>query len=227
MPVTGATRNRYHNAIRVFARWLLTEHDGILEFNPATVVRKAKERTDHVIYSPAEVRKLVVSLTGEARALSALMAGTGMEWQAIERVTRRDVDFYRKTVHTHGAKNDWRNRTNSVTEEWAWRIFAAWARTISADAPVFTIGYKVALKAHHAACRALGLPKTTLHNHRGHYAVMLRRRGVSDVVIARRLGHHDTQLVARRYGRYQPEVAEVTRAAGGLRSHRSRRVVPQ
>jgi hypothetical protein len=36
-------------------------------------------------------------------------------------------------------------------------------------------------------------------------------------ILARQLGHHDTQLVARRYGRYQPEVAEVTRAAGGLR----------
>lgn len=223
LPVTGATRNRYHNAIRVFARWLLEEHDEILEYNPAAVVRRAKEGTDHVIYSPAEVRKLVESLAGEARALSALRAGTGTEWQAVERLTRRDIDFEATTVHAHGAKNDWRNRTNSVTEDWAWRIFSAWARTVAPNSPVFTIGHKVALKAHHHRCRALGLPKTTLHNHRDHYAVMLRRRGVSDVVIARRLGHHDTQLVARPYGRYQPDVAEVTRAAGGLRRLRSTR----
>jgi integrase len=50
-----------------------------------------------------------------------------------------------------------------------------------------------------------------------HYAVMLRRRGVSDAVIARQLGHADSQLVMRRYGRHQPEVGEVTRAAGGMK----------
>jgi hypothetical protein len=33
----------------------------------------------HEIYSPAEVKALVESLTGEVHALSALMAGTGME----------------------------------------------------------------------------------------------------------------------------------------------------
>jgi integrase len=168
-------------------------------------------------YSPAEVKALVESLKGEVRALSALMAGTGMEWQAIERVTRRDVDNAARTVHAHGGKNEWRNRTNAVTKEWCWRIVDGWARTLAPDDRLFTIGHKVALSAHHAACKALGLPKTTLHNHRDHYAVMLRRRGVSDVVIARQLGHRDTQLVARRYGRYEPDVAEVTRAAGGLK----------
>lgn len=216
VPVSGATRNRYHNAIRVFARWLLEENDDVLEYNPASVVRKAKEITGHVIYSPGEVKQLVESLTGEVRALSALMAGTGMEWQAIERVTRRDVDSVEKTVHAHGSKNEWRNRTCAVTEDWCWRIVDAWARTLAPEDHLFRIGHKVALEAHHAACEALSLPKTTLHGHRHHYAVMLRRRGVSDVVIASQLGHHDTQLVARRYGRYKPGVAEVTRAAGGL-----------
>jgi integrase len=214
--VKGATRNRYRNALGVFARWLVQEHDGVLEFNPVTDVRRAKEPVAHVIYSPAEVRKLVESLTGDARIVGAVMATTGMEWQAVNRLRRRDVDLDAKTLHAHGSKNIHRDRTNAATEDWAWSIVAAHCDTLHPEAPLVTINHKPALEAHHAACAILGLPRTTMHAHRDHYAVMLRRRGVSDVVIARQLGHADTQLVARRYGRYQPETAEVTRAAGGL-----------
>ncbi|MGO9998080.1 MAG: hypothetical protein ACLPKW_10070 [Acetobacteraceae bacterium] len=37
------------------------------------------------------------------------------------------------------------------------------------------------------------------------YAVTLRRRGVSDVIIARQLSHSTTVLVATRYGRFTPD----------------------
>ena len=48
--ITGATRNRYRNAIGVFARWLVDEHDGVLEHNPVRDIRRAKEVARSVIY---------------------------------------------------------------------------------------------------------------------------------------------------------------------------------
>jgi integrase len=138
-----------------------------------------------------------------------------MEMQAAKRLRRRDVDLERHELHAQGSKTAWRNRTVAVTEGWAWPIIAAHVKPLLPNTLLFPdLDHSRALSAHHAACRALKLAPSTLHDHRHHYAVALRRRGVSDVVIAKQLGHGSTMLVATRYGRYQPDAAEVTRAAG-------------
>jgi integrase len=139
-----------------------------------------------------------------------------MEWSAIARVRRRDVDLAAKTIHAHGTKNTHRDRTCSATEDWAWKIVADRSRTLLPDALLVGAPHKDVIKAHHAARTTLGLPKTGLHSHRDHYAVMLRRRGVADPIISSQLGHADTRLVQTRYGKYKPTPAEVTRAAGGI-----------
>jgi integrase len=216
-PVSSSTRNRHRAALRQFGRWLVERE--VLDHNPVADVRAARENAARsVIYSPVDVRRLVDAQSGDYRVLAAVLASTGMEMQAARRLRRRDVDLVTKTLHAHGSKNDWRNRTVNVTEAWAWPIIVAHVKRLLPDALVFpALDHNKALDAHHAAVAALRLPPSTLHDHRHHYAVALRRRGVSDVVIAKQLGHGSTMLVATRYGRYQPEAAEVTRAAGGRR----------
>jgi len=215
LSVSPSTSNRHRSALLQFARWLVERE--VLEYNPVRDVRASKENPARsVIYTPAEVMKLVNTLSGDHRVLGAVLASTGMEMQAALRLRRRDVNIERRELHAHGGKNPWRNRTCAVTEPWAWPIIEAHVRTMMPDALLFSIRHDQAIDAHHRACKAAKLPPSTLHDHRHHYAVMLRRRGVADTVIARQLGHRDTVLVARVYGAYQPEIAEVTRAAGGV-----------
>jgi integrase len=212
-PISPSTRNRHRAAIRQFGRWLVERE--VIDHNPATDVRAAREnvaRSTH--YAPADVRRLVDALAGDYRVLEAVLASTGMELQAARRLRRRDVDLTARTMHAHGSKNEWRNRTCAVTESWAWPIITAHVKPLLPDALLFPdLDHNKALDAHHAAVAALRLPRSVLHDHRHSYAIALRRRGVSDSVIAKQLGHRDTVLVAKTYGRYAPDLSEVRRAS--------------
>lgn len=214
-PVSSSTRNRHRAALSQFGRWLVERE--VLETNVVRDVRAQRENAARAaVYAPSDVRRLVEAMPLEYRALAALLAGTGVEMQVAKRLRRRDVDLDAWTVQASGSKTAWRNRTVAVTEGWTRPFIEGHVTGLLPNALLFPeLDHNLALDAHHAACQALGLPRSTLHDHRHHYAVTLRRRGVSDVVIAHQLGHGSTMLVATRYGRYQPEVAEVTRAAGG------------
>ena len=49
---------------------------------------------------------------------------------------------------------------------------------------------------------------TTLHDHRHSYAVNSRKRGIPDALIAHQLGHANTLLIAKRYGRFVPNAKD-------------------
>jgi integrase len=99
-----------------------------------------------------------------------------------------------------------------VTEAWAWPYIEAHARNFTPNALLFDgVRGEAALAKRDAACAAAKLPRSTLHDHRHSYTVTLRRRGISDSLIARQLGHRDTVLVARNYGRFTPDAADFVR----------------
>ena len=228
--VTDATRARQITALvdRLAARHdfdLLGRVTRVLEHNPVRDVRPSRENpARETIYAPEEVRALVEAMEPPYRAMAALMGGTGMEYQAVARLRRRDVDLVNWRVHAQGSKTPWRNREVAVTEPWARRWIAEHVATVLPGAPLFDgVTHTALLHAHHAAVTALKLPPSKPHDHRHHYAVALRRRGVSDLVIARQLGHRDTTLVQKRYGRYLPTIAEVEEGAKPAKAGSSKR----
>jgi integrase len=206
--VSGSTCNRYRSALMQFATWLVERE--VIEHNPVRDVRATRENPPRMVYySPSEVRSLIERLEGPYQAFEAIMAGTGMERQAVLRLRRRDIDFDAQTVHARGGKTEWRDRVCVVTEPWTWPYIEGHARTFTPNALLFDgLSYEVALARHYDACTAAKLPRSTLHDHRHTYAVTLRQRGVADVLIARQLGHHDTVLVARNYGRFTPDASD-------------------
>jgi integrase len=65
------------------------------------------------------------------------------------------------------------------------------------------------LRSLHAACRATKAPRLRLHDLRHVFASHLVQAGVPMTTVARLLGHADGgALVAKRYGRWQPQDAE-------------------
>jgi len=221
-PVSGATRNRYRAALSVFARWLVERE--IIPHNPVKDVRGSRPNPARMVWlDRAQAKALIAALHNPHRAIEALMAATGIEWQVIERLKRRDIDFTARTIHAQGGKTIWRNRVVRATELWAWEIFAGYARDFTENALIFgEVDKYRALTLHKRASKDLGLPATTLHDWRHTYAVQALRDGYPLTVVAHQLGHHDTYLVQTRYGRhvpderdYRPHAAEPSAQASG------------
>lgn len=205
LPVTGSTKNRHRAALSSFARWLVERE--VLDHNPVRDVRMSRENPARMTWLEREdAKSLILAVQMPYRAAIALMAATGMELQAVERVRRRDVDLVAGTVRARGGKNYWRDRVVRGTEPWAWAIFAEYVRDFLPDALVFENVNRDTIRSHHhRASKLLGLPKTTLHDWRHSYAVWSLRDGLAPTVVARQLGHKDTMLLQTVYGRFVPD----------------------
>jgi integrase len=213
LPVENATKNRYRAALSVFAGWLVERE--VIPHNPVRDVKGFREANDRVVWlERSQAKALVDSLEFPYRAIDALMAACGVEWQVIERIRGRDIDFDAKTAHAQGGKTAWRNRIVRATELWAWDIFAGYARGFSPNALLFDgLTESGALRAHKRGVKALGLPRFTLHDWRHSYAVQALRDGYKPSVVAHQLGHRDAYLVMTRYGRFIPDESDYTHAA--------------
>lgn len=197
---TGSTRNRYRVALSQFAKWLI-ERD-VIESNIVRDVAGKPENERHIVfYTWAEAKRVIDALPEPYKSLEALMAGTGMEWQAIANLRRRDIDLKARTVRAHGHKNKYRNRLVKITEAWTLPIIKRHLKTLLPDALVFTLSHDVALDVHHAAVKALRLEYTTLHNWRHTYTINNLQAGMRPQVAKRQLGHApNSTMVERVYG---------------------------
>jgi len=200
LKVQGPTKNRYRTALSQFAKWLV-ERD-VLESNIVRDVAGKPENDPRCVwYEWEDAKRLIAALPEPFRSLEALMAGTGMEWQAIESLKRRDVDLQARTVRAHGHKNRHRNRLVRITEEWTLPIIANHVQTLMPNAPLFTVSNDRALDRHQAAVKALGLESSTLHDWRHTYAVNNLQAGLKPQVVKRQLGHaKNSTMVERIYG---------------------------
>ncbi len=229
--LSGETRNRYRAAISVFAKWLV-ERD-VIPTNPVRDVSTSKSVERPIVFlEPEQVKALVLALPSPYRALEALMAATAMEWGACIKVRRRDIDLEARTIYAPGEKNKYRNRYVEATEDWAWDIVKKHAMNLLPNALLFDgLQDTEALKEHHKATKALGLPRTTLHHHRHSFAVMWIRRGIAGYRedgkdlqwLKTQLGHApQSTLINTRYGLYinaakmtAGQKARMSKTAGG------------
>lgn len=184
LTVGNATKRKYLVALSMFAKWLIEQE--VIESNPTRDITLAAPVRPHKWKSaltPEEAKRVILSQVGEQRALEALMFGSMAEWQACERLHRRDIDLDRRLVWAHGTKTerfgDYRDRWIEVTEDWCWEILAEWVKGMLPDARVFQSPESVALRRHKAACKRLGIRPTTLHQYRHTFAAMWIERGAA------------------------------------------------
>lgn len=202
LDVEDSTRNRHKAGISSFADYLVDEE--VIERNPVRDVRGWSEGEGRIVYYEREqARTLIAALPQPFQAIEALMVGAGLEWQAIERLTVRDVDLAASTVMAHGGKTRWRNRLCRIVEAWAVdHVRPALAGKIAGARVFDLITERKALGVHHDTVEAVGLPDSTLHDWRHTHAVLMLRDGYKPTVVAHQLGHRDTSLVWKRYGRF-------------------------
>lgn len=212
------TQRRYFAALQRFVYELRRE--GVLTANPLDMVPRPKNnapRSTHYAY--ADMRRVLDAMpAGEARAIVALMLGSGMEWAAIERATAADVKSNaERIVHAPGTKTVFRQR-DCFVDAWAWPIVNAHVRGKIGHAKLFTMSLDQVRKAFYAAQVACGLvergedgnPKREqyhrIHDCRHSWTANRGIGGDDEPAwtmreIARQLGHTDLQMVARIYAR--------------------------
>lgn len=213
LQVSPSTRNRHRSALLQFGRFLVERE--VLETNPVRDVASSTENGPrNVFYSMADAKRVIEAQPLPYKALGALMASTGMERQAAQRLRLRDLDLDRGLVHARGSKTKWRNRTCAITQPWATPILRQQIRGLTPDALVFPGldrdgTYKQYLAAHHAACAAVQLSDSVLHDWRHTFAVDALRRKVKPIIVASQLGHANATLVLKTYGHHVPDIDEL------------------
>ena len=209
LKVSDPTRRKYRAALMNFTEYLVRV--GVLDTNPVREVKPPKAgapRQRHLDLH--DVLRLVERQEEPFRTLSALVHGTGMEISAALRVKRSDVDKLAKTVRAHGTKTHARDRTAYIAE-WAWPYVERHMATLTPGALLFPgVDRWRASDEHRAACKALGetFEDYRLHDARHTYAVRAIKAGAPFEHVAAQLGHADTTMVVKVYGRYKPSAEE-------------------
>jgi integrase/recombinase XerD len=209
LKVSDATRRKYRAALSSFCEYLVRAE--VIPSNPVrSVPAPAPGKPRQRYLALHDITKLVEKQDEPFRTLSALMHGTGMEISAALRVKRADVDVLTRKVRAHGTKTHARDREVYI-EPWAWTYVERAMKLVMPNALLFPgLDRWSASDAHRAACKALGddFSDYRMHDARHSYAVRAIKAGASLEHVARQLGHADTQMVVKVYGRYKPTESE-------------------
>ena len=200
---SSGTRRKYHAAMTGFCRYLraraVIRHSPMQEVKAPSAGRARTRYLDH-----ADVLRIVDALEEPYRTVVALLHGTGIEISAALSLLRRDIDFDRKEIHAHGTKTKTRDRLTTI-EPWAIVYLRRHVRELLPNAAVFPgLNRWTVSDKHRAVCKALDIEDYQLRDSRHTYAVRAIRAGASYETVAQQLGHADTTMVIRVYGRHKP-----------------------
>lgn len=213
-----ATKGRYRAAVASLVKWMMHPKQDLLALNPMpSVVSFPQANVRDVWYSRDDARKVIMATPLPYRAVSALMYACGWEWSAVANATAGDVDLDAFTALARGTKTATRSRLTVILDPWVLPILRDVKASKLPNAPLFAgLRNDTTLKAHQAACRAVGVPVSTLHDWRHTFAVNALKDGRSIEFTAQMLGHSTTTMVRTRYGRYSLTDGEVKAVAKAL-----------
>jgi len=211
---SGSTARRYLAAWSSFGSYLVEQE--VLDANPIRSVKAPRNNPPREVWlRPADVVRLVDSQPEPFRALAALREGAGVEISAALRVRRRDMDLRRWVIQVSGTKNAWRTRPVLVFDDWARKRLKTYiiAGRFTPDALVFDgVTERRAWAVQKDALKALKLNTGyTLHDARHSFAIQKLIEGYDPQVIANNLGHKDTSMLWRVYGKYRQTAQDLAR----------------
>ena len=207
----SGTKLKHHAALSAFFRWAVMA--GHLPDNPLRLIDKPKSgkaRDQHLSF--ANVLRLVEASPPAFKAIEAL-AHCGIEVSAIMRLTRGDVNLANdhETVHAKGTKSAWRNRKVPI-QKWALPYLRAACRNKHPAAKLFPgiLNGRV-YDVHNATCEKLGaeFEHYRFHDARRSFAIIALNGGATHEAVSYILGHKDSNLVLRVYGRFAPNLAKL------------------
>jgi integrase len=215
--ITGATANRYRD--RISGLYKRAVRLGLVETNPATGIRKAKEPGGRVLYLMADEEAAIRDqLAPELRPLFAFSLHTGLRWSEQAALRWADVDMLAGVVTVGRSKNGHTRRVplDAATSHLLVDLGAARTPHSDAQEPVFrgsayrtvSRAFVVAVARAQAALRDAGkeasrLDGYTWHGNRHTFASRLVMGGV-DPLTAQTLGGWRTASMVQRYAHLAP-----------------------
>jgi integrase len=206
----AGTRRKYHAAMSSFCQYLRLRR--VLDANPMRDVRPPAPSRPRERYLDHEtVLSLVNAQVEPYRTVSALLHGTGAEVSALLQTIRGDVDLTAGTMRVRGSKTAQRDRTVHV-EPWALSYLRRYLRKarLLPTAPLFAgLNRWTVSDKHRQTCLDLEIQNYQLRDARHTFAVRAVRAGAPFEIVALQLGHTNTAMVARVYGRFRPSSSEI------------------
>ena len=206
--VAKATANNDLAAVSVLATFCVDQ--GWIAERPRIKKFKATVRTRYL--EPKEIIVYMANTRRAFRLLFQVLIGTGLRFGEAAGLRVCDVKFGEREAR---ALID-----DSKTPEGVRTVFVpAWVaeglkaeieeRGLSGTDPVFAVEYYPCWREHRRACRAAGIVRYTIHDHRHTAAVALARAGMPLHLLAGQLGHSGIQMTMR-YAKFNPNYADVS-----------------
>ena len=215
LPCGEVTKGRYRAALSSLVAWLMDPAQDLLALNPMpSVVSFPQAAVRDLWYSREDARKVIMATPLPYRAASALAYACGWEWAAVANAKAGDLDLDAMTALARGTKRDTRSRLTVILDPWVLPILKDAKADKLPNAPLCPgLRSDSTLKAHQAACEAVGVAISTFHDWRHTFAVNALKDGRSIEFVAQMLGHTSTTQVRTRYGRYSLTDGEVKAVA--------------
>lgn len=132
----------------------------------------------------------------------ALALATGGRRSEVERIERRDIDLQRSQIRIRGTKTTASARVVPILD--LTRPLVAAALAWGAHQGRLVPRWGSAVRDLALACHAVGLERVTPNDLRRSLATWLVASGVEASLVAQLLGHTDSRMVERVYGRLSP-----------------------
>lgn len=217
-PTQGKERTTLRGALRLAARHGYYPHPLDSVFAPFELDYKPLERR----LSEPELDRLLAELTPHRAAVCAFIVATGADWGSVATARAEDVDLKAWRVLVRGTKNQYRHRELPV-------VLPLFRKLLKLAAPHLPfVGWTNAVRDLSYACKRAGVPRVTPRDLRRTHGYILRARGVEPHLIGRSLGHRDSTMVERVYGKLPVDAFEalLRDRVGTARAQRSPREKP-
>ena len=153
--------------------------------------------------SEPELAKLLAELEPKRAAVCAFIVATGADWVSVLLAQPSDIDLRSWSVKIHGTKNKYRRlREQRVVLPLFRRLLKLSATHVPFER------WDNAVRDLKAACRRAQIPRVTPRDLRRTHGYILRARGVEPHLIGVSLGHRDSVMAERVYGKLPPDAFE-------------------
>lgn len=215
LDVDAPTKNRYRTAVSSLVKDLVAQE--LLETNFVRDIEGFGENDPRMVYYDRieDAEKIIAKMPQPYAALAAIAVGFCAEWGALEEMTAGDLSLKTDpvTCHVHGTKTEWRDRVVPLVPELAW-VLKYIRPIVKGKTPAVKLFAGVhnwdALDIQRAAAAELKIKAVgekqfgahSIHDWRQTHTVALLRWNYSEQIAADHLGHGNTTLVRKNYGRF-------------------------
>ncbi len=194
----------YKEMVTLRASLRLARRAGIWFGEPAAICPIAfapeyKPRTRAL--TQKELQALLAQLLPDRAARVAFIVATSASWRETELALDEDVTHNLSTVLIRGTKRTTRYRTVPIVSDAARSLLEYVLRHAAGTDGVLFLPWASARRDLLVACKRAGIPRCSPNDLRRTCATWLRAAGVPPDLIAPVMGHADTRMVERVYGR--------------------------